>query len=95
MGAYGVWTNVWNIPQGSSGILSFSIGFGAYGGGALFYVCYGNGGPATPAMYQICSGIGDQAGYNLAFRISGTYFQVQNNTNGVAFTPRLTFIQMS
>jgi hypothetical protein len=95
MGALGVWTTMWNIPQGSVGLLTFNVGFGSYGGSALFFISYGNSVAGTAAMATLASNINDQGGYSFAYRISGTNFQVQNNTNGVAFVPRLNFLQLS
>jgi hypothetical protein len=89
------WATIWTIPQGTVGLLSLSISYGGYGGGYLFYIVYGTNVLNSTGFAQLASAIGDQAGYNFAFRLSGANFQIQNNTNGATFVPRLTFIQMA
>jgi hypothetical protein len=96
-GALNTWTTIWTIPQGTCGLLQVSINQGSYGGVAMFVISRGNA-AFNAGMYQICSGVGDMAGYSFAYRLSGTNnadFQVINYTNGVQFQARLTLFYMS
>jgi len=94
MGAQFAWTTMWTVPVGTTGLLMFTSGnFGSYGGATLFLIAHGSG--SNTQMVQIAGPTSESQGYTFAFRISGQDFQVQNQTNSVAFVTRLCFIQMS
>ena len=97
VGISGSFATVWTIPSGTQGIFTVSMGGnGQYGGGALFYVAYGQF-PAGGNAYvvKLAGPGGDQSGYSWSWQLaSNGQFQMRNDTNGVQFTPTISMLTL-
>jgi hypothetical protein len=98
VGISGSFATVWTIPSGTQGIFTVNMGGnGQYGGGALYYVAYGQY-PAGANAYvvRLAGPGGDQSGYNWSWQLaSGGQFQMRNDTNSVQFTPTISLLTLA
>jgi hypothetical protein len=98
VGVSGSFATVWTIPSGTQGIFTVSMGGnGQYGGGALFFVAYGQFPSGGNAYVVLLAGPGgDQSGYGWSWQLaSGGQFQMRNNTNTVPFVPAISMLTLA